>query len=147
MAAGVERAGVGTTRRTFLMAGGGVLLTAIAGGLWSRRAGRRAGPGDARPRRAENLLEEAERGELVLRPAPLDPAGPVFHLNRSAAVVWRAVDGRRSVRDIAGVLAARYGLQGAAAGNDALSCLRTLAAQGLVTGVPATNGQAPAGRS
>jgi hypothetical protein len=129
------------------MAGGCVLLAALVGGLWNRRAGRPAGPGDARPRRAENLIEEAGPDGLVLRPAPADPAGPVFRLNRSATVVWRAVDGRRRVRDIAGVLAARYGLTGAAAGNDTLSCLRTLAAQGLVSGVPATNAQVPVGRS
>jgi hypothetical protein len=146
MAAGVERAGVGTTRKTFLMAGGCLVLAALAGGLLGRRAAR-AGAGDARPRRAENLVEEAGAGGLLLRPAPVDPAGPVFRLNRSAALVWQAADGRRRVRDIAGVLAATYGVPGAAAGNDTLSCLRTLAAQGLVTGVPATDSASPASRS
>ncbi len=55
----------------------------------------------ARPRRAENLLETAHGAGVELRPTPIDPHGPVFRLNRSAALVWRGVDGRRSVNDLA----------------------------------------------
>ena len=147
MAAGVERAGWGTTRKTFLVAGGCVLLAALLGRGWSRRPGGRQTVGAARPRRAQNLHEETRAGGVELRPVPVDPHGPVFRLNRAAAVVWRAVDGRRTVTDIAGVLGTTFGLSAAAASTDAIACLTTLAAQGLVAGVPGIRAGAPAERS
>ncbi len=135
MAAGSERASRGSTRRTFLVAGGCMLAAALAGAGW-RRSLRRSEPGDARPRRAQNLAERAAPDGLRLLPTPIDPHGPVFTLNRSGAVVWKAVDGRRSAGEIAGELAAAFGLSAEAARRDTLACLRTLAAQGLVDGVP-----------
>ena len=147
MAAGVERTGWGTTRKTFLVAGGCVLAAALVGRGWSRLSGAAQTVGAARPRRAQNLHEEARSGGVELRPVPVDPHGPVFRLNRSAAVVWRAVDGRRTVTDIAGVLGAHYALSAAAASTDAITCLESLAAQGLLSGVPGTRAGAPEVRS
>jgi len=135
MAAGSEGAGWGTTRRTFLVAGGCVLAAAVAG-VGLRRGRGRTHAGAARPRRAANLSERDTPGGVELRPTPVDMRGPVFALNRSGAVVWRAVDGRRSVAEIAAELAAAFGLTADAARRDTLVCLRTLAAQGLVSGVP-----------
>jgi hypothetical protein len=143
MAAGVERAGWGTTRKTFLVAGGCVLLAALVGRGLGRRAPGPKAIGAARPRRAENLREEARGRGVELRPLPLDPQGPVFRLNPSAAVVWHAVDGRRTITDVAGVLGVAFGLSGTQASDDAIACLTTLAAQGLVTGVPGAYAGAP----
>lgn len=134
MATGAERAGGRSTRRTFLIAGGCVLAAALAG-AGRRRSRGGADPGAARPRRAQNLVQHTTPDGVRLQPAPLDPHGPVFALNRSGAVVWNAVDGRRSAGDIAGVLAATFGLSEEAARRDTFACLRTLAAQGLVSGV------------
>jgi hypothetical protein len=145
MAAGVERAGWGTTRKTFLVAGGCLLLAALAGRGWSRRG--QADAGAARPRRAVNLAQSDTGNGLELRPTPVDPHGPVFRLNRSAAAVWNAVDGRRSAGDIAGELAAGFGLSADVARRDTLTCLRTLAAQGLVSGVPGVRPAAQVSRS
>jgi hypothetical protein len=135
MAADVGRAGWGSTRKTFLLAGGCVLLAALLGRGWVRRG--QADAGAARPRRADNLAETRRGGSLELRPTPVTANGPVFRLNRSAAVVWGAVDGRRSAREIAGVLAAGFGLSAETASQDTLACLSAFAAQGLVSGVPA----------
>ncbi len=137
MAAGSDGSGSGTTRKTFLVAGGCVLAAALVGAGW-RRSRRPAGAASARPRRADNLSERATAEGVELRPLPLDPHGPVFALNRSAAVVWSAVDGRRSVTGIGGELAAAFGLSAEVAQRDARACLRSLAAQGIVTGVPGT---------
>ena len=135
MAAGSEGAGWGTTRRTFLVAGGCVLAAALAGAGWRRRR-EPADAASARPRRADNLSEQVTAGGVELRPVPPDPRGPVFVLNRSGAVVWQAVDGHRTVADIGAELAAAFGLTAAVAERDARACLRSLAAQGIVTGVP-----------
>ena len=147
MAAEVERTGWGTTRKTFLVAGGCVLLATLFGRAWSQRSGGTQSIAAARPRRAQNLNEESRPGGVELRPEPVDPHGPVFRLNRAAAVVWRTVDGRRSVTDIAGVLGTTFGLSAAAASTDAIACLESLAAQGLVNGLPGARAGAPAVRS
>lgn len=135
MAAGSEQAGWGTTRRTFLVAGGCLLAAALAGAGWRHGRGR-ADAGEARPRRAANLSEYETPDGVRLRPTPVDRRGPVFTLNRSGAAVWKAVDGRRSAAEIAGELAAAFGLTAGAARRDTLACLRALSAQGLVCGVP-----------
>jgi hypothetical protein len=146
MTAEAEGAHWGTTRRTFLVAGGCVLLAALAGIGW-RRSRSRPDIQVARPRRADNMAERASQDGVELWPTPLDQHGPVYRLNRSAAVVWAAVDGRRSAGDIAGELAATYGLQLAVAQRDTLACLRTLAAQGVVNGVPGVTPAASRARS
>ena len=147
MAAEVERTGWGTTRKTFLVAGGCVLAAALMGRGWIRRSDAAQTVAAARPRRSQNLQEVSHSGGIELRPEPVDPHSPVFRLNRAAAVVWRAVDGRRSVTDIAGVLGTTFGLSAAAASTDAIACLESLAAQGLVNGLPGAHAGTPAVRS
>jgi len=131
VAAGADWLSWATTRKTFLVAVAGGALALALGRTWSPRGGQ-AGP--ARPRRAENLLETAHGPGVELRPTPVDPHGPVFRLNRSAALVWRGVDGRRTVNDLAALLAAAYGIPAAAARADTLGCLQTLSGAGLVFG-------------
>ena len=120
-----------------------MFLVAVAGGAvalslgrpWSLRNGHAASAGPARPRRAENLLETAHGRGVELRPTPVDARGPVFRLNRSAASVWRGIDGRRTVNDLAALLAATHGIPAAAARADTVDCLRALSGAGLVFGV------------
>ena len=137
MASRVDRPSWATTRKTFLLAVAGAAVALALGRPWSRR--RRddgaASVGSARPRRAENLIETVRGHGVELRPTPVDPHGPVFRLNRSAAHVWRGVDGRRSVDDLAALLAAAYGIPAAAAHADTLDCLQALSGAGLVFGV------------
>lgn len=135
MAAASEGAGRGTTRRTFLAAGGCVVAAALLGVGW-RRSRRPVDAAAATPRRADNLSERATADGVELRPLPADPHGPVYVLNRSGAVVWRAVDGRRDIAAIGAELAAAFGLTAEVARRDTLACLRSLAAQGIVAGVP-----------
>jgi hypothetical protein len=123
-----------TTRRGFLLAGGCALVALVLGRRWSLPAG------EARPRRADNLSERTGAFGVELRPTPVDAAGPVYRLNRSAALVWRGVDGRRGVAEIAALVATAYGVSPAAARADTHECLAALAAQGLVFGVPAAGG-------
>jgi hypothetical protein len=112
---------------------GGALALAL-GRRWSLRDGRGASS-PATPRRADNLLETAHGRDVELRPTPVDPHGPVFRLNRSAALIWRSVDGRRTVDELAAVLGAAFGLSAAAARADTRECLQTLSGAGLVFGV------------
>jgi hypothetical protein len=56
------------------------------------------------------VLVEREGAAWRLTPLPLDRDGPVFHLNDTAAYVWRTADGRRSVADIARGLSRAYGV-------------------------------------
>jgi hypothetical protein len=72
---------------------------------------------------------------VELRPTPVDPHGPVFRLNRSGALVWRGIDGRRTVNDLAALLAAAYGIPSAAGRADTMDCLKALSGAGLVFGV------------
>ena len=137
MASRVDRPSWATTRKTFLLAIAGAAVALALGRPWSRR--RRddgaASAGPARPRRAENLVETARGHSVELRPTPVDPHGPVFRLNRTAAHVWRGIDGRRTVNDLAALLAAEYGIPAAAARADTLDCLQSLSGAGLVFGV------------
>jgi Coenzyme PQQ synthesis protein D (PqqD) len=135
VAARVDRPSWATTRKTFLLAVAGGALALALGRPWSLRDGRAASAGPGRPRRAENLLETVRGPCVELRPTPVDPHGPVFRLNRSAAHVWRGVDGRRTVNDLAALLAAAYGIPAAAARADTLDSLQALSGAGLVFGV------------
>jgi len=135
VAARLDRPSWSTTRKTFLVAVAGSALALALGRPWSPRGGHAASAGPARPRRAENLLETVHGPGVELRPTPVDPHGPVFRLNRSAALVWRGVDGRRSVNDLAALFAAAYGIPAAAARVDAMDCLQALSGAGLVYGV------------
>jgi hypothetical protein len=133
VAAPVDRPDWATTRKTFLLAVAGGVVALAAGRFRSLRDGR--GPTIARPRRADNILATSRGAGVELRPTPVDPRGPVFRLNRSAALVWRDIDGRRNVDDLAALLAAAYGIPSAAAYADTADCLRTLSGAGLVYGV------------
>jgi len=135
VAASVERPSRATTRKTFLVAVAGGALALALGRLWSLRESRATTAGPARPQRAENLLETVRGRGVELRPTPIDPHGPVFRLNRSAAHVWRGVDGRRTVDDLAALFAAEHGIPAAAARADTLHCLQALTGAGLVFGV------------
>ena len=131
MAAHADRPDRKTTRRTFLVAGA-CALAALAVGRrltapWTRVA---------RPRRADGLTERVTPDGLELRPTPVRDDGPVFRLNRTAALVWRSVDGRRDVADIAALVAATYRVPQARVQRDTNTCLRLLAAQGLVVDLP-----------
>lgn len=118
--------------------GSGVLAVALGRRLFSP-AEEQPSVGAARPRRADNVEEKAGTAGVELRPTPVDPNGPVFRLNRSAALVWRNVDGRRTVVELAALLGTAYSLSAARASSDAIACLETLAAQGLVFGVPGSH--------
>ena len=135
MAARLDQPNWATTRKGFLVAVAGGALALALGRLWSLRDGHATVAGSARPQRAENLHETAHGPDVALRPTPVDPHGPVFRLNRSAALVWRSVDGRRSVDDLAALFAAAYGLPATAARADTMDCLQTLSGAGLVFGV------------
>jgi len=135
VAARLDRPSWTTTRKTFLVAVVGGALALALGRPWRLREDRATAAGSARPRRAENLLETGRGPSVELRPTPVDPHGPVFRLNRSAALVWRGVDGRRTIDDLAALLAAAYGIPSAAARADTLDCLQTLSGAGLVFGV------------
>jgi hypothetical protein len=126
-----------TTRRTFLAAAGCGVLALVIG---ARPGGGRTSPAPiaaARPRRALNVTLRASAGGVDLLPSPADPHGPVFRLNRSAALIWGSVDGRRTVTQLAGILGTSYGLSAARASSDTIACLETLASQGLVHDLPA----------
>lgn len=133
MAAPVDRPNWATTRKTFLLAVAGGAVALAAGRFWTLRDGR--GAAIARPRRADNILATSRGAGVELRPTPVDAHGPVFRLNRSAALVWRGVDGRRTADDLAALLAATYGIPSAAAHADTADCLRTLSGAGLVYNV------------
>jgi hypothetical protein len=119
------------SRRAFLLIAAGGLVALILGRRLSPGGGRPATGGGERPRRADNLLETASGAGLELRPTPVDPHGPVFHLNGSAAFVWRHIDGQRSAKAIAALLAGAYGIPLAAARNDTGTCLNGLSKVGL----------------
>lgn len=147
MAEAADRPARRITRKTFLAAGGCVALAAVLGRGLSRGAAGTQTKATTRPRRAENLRQVARGGTVELRPKPVDPRGPVFRLNRSATVVWDAVDGRRTVDDISAALAATYGLAPRTARADTIACLDALAVQGLVTGIPGTRAGGPTRQS
>lgn len=123
------------TRRTFLA----TAVTAALGILAHRalRSGSRASPLAARPVRADGLAASPEDGGLVLTPRhtgmPAEGGLPVFRLNTTAALIWRAADGSRSGDEIAARLAGAYGLPLERARRDTGRCLATLARAGLVT--------------
>lgn len=122
------------TRKTLLLTVAGAAASLVLGRFWSSHGVRRTTTTNASPRRADNLLEETSGGGIVLRPTPVDPRGPVYRLNRPAALIWHSIDGRRTADDIAALLATAYGIPRKAARTDTLTCLRTFTGAGLVIG-------------
>lgn len=62
-------------------------------------------------------------------------AGPTqaLELSETAAFIWKAVDDRRSVAEIAGLVATEYAVDEATARDDVVELLAELAAVGVVT--------------
>lgn len=91
--------------------------------LFARVAGRR-------PARAPAAVARMDRGELLVGDAA---RGPVAALNHTAAAVWRACDGRRTVRQIAHAIAEAYAVPRARVENDVAHAVRTLWRHRLVS--------------
>jgi hypothetical protein len=53
-------------------------------------------------------------------------------LSETAAMIWRAMDGRRTVADLGALLSAAYAVEPAAATEDAADMVADLAARGFV---------------
>jgi pyrroloquinoline quinone biosynthesis protein D len=63
----------------------------------------------------------------------LDPEGHMLRgLNETAARIWELVDGRRTARDIAGVVASEYDVEVERVLGDCLSFLARLLGHGLL---------------
>ena len=75
----------------------------------------------------------------------IEASGPNW--KTSAAIVWRGVDERRTVDDLAALLAAAYGIPAAAAHADTTACLKALSGQGLVFGVHGSGSETTGARS
>jgi hypothetical protein len=58
--------------------------------------------------------------------------GVVIDLNEVAAVIWREMDGRRTIRDIGKVLSSRYGIDADEAAADVLDLSSTLMSSGML---------------
>ncbi len=91
-----------------------------------------AAPEDAVWARSEAVLAEALDPELVL--FDLDRRD-LHRLNASAAAVWRSLDGRSTVTDLAASLAMRLGVPLEQVLRDTLPLLERLADAGLVVRV------------
>lgn len=86
----------------------------------------------------ESLAWQEVAGEVVV----LDLAGMVLRgLNRSGGRVFGLLDGRRTLADVAGVIAARYGIDGERALADVLDFAAGLLRRGLLEEI---GGTAPA---
>lgn len=123
------------TRRAFLLTSLGALVALVAGRRWSEASHRATNQDAVRPRRADNLREEAYGTGLALRPTPVDPRGPVFRLNEPAALIWRNIDGRRTIDDLAALLVGRYGVAQARARADTRACIQAFSGAGLAFGL------------
>jgi hypothetical protein len=81
----------------------------------------------------DGLAWQEVAGELVV----LDLEGMMLRgLNRSGARTWALLDGRRTLGEVAALLAARYGVPAERALGDLLTFARELVRRGLL--VPAT---------
>lgn len=82
-----------------------------------------------KPLKRNNLIIHEIDDEILL----YDPDQDRTHrLNASAALVWRACDGARTVEDIAGLLTERYEVEFAAACRDAQSTIDQMIEQRIV---------------
>jgi hypothetical protein len=121
-------------RRTFLATAGMAALGLVA--VRALRGGSRTSALAARPVRADDLEAASDGDGLVLTPRSRGTPGqtglPVFRLNATAALIWRAADGSCTGDEIAVRLAGAYGLPLERARRDTQRCLATLARAGLV---------------
>ncbi len=84
---------------------------------------------DSIPRRREGAEGQRFGEDFVV----LDPEGHMLRgLNETAARVWELVDGRRTARDIAGVVASEYGVEVERVLGDCLAFLERLLGHGLL---------------
>jgi pyrroloquinoline quinone biosynthesis protein D len=84
---------------------------------------------DSIPRRREGADGQRFGEDFVV----LDSEGHMLRgLNETAARVWELVDGRRTARDIAGVVASEYGVEVERVLGDCLSFLERLLGHGLL---------------
>jgi len=132
------------TRRAFLL---GACATALALVVGRRLAAVGGSPAahEFRPKRADNLVEEARGDGLDLRPFPIDEQGPTFRLNGPGAFLWQRIDGTRSVDVLAVQFAAAYAVAPRVARADTLAFVRSMRRIGLVFDpfAPATGTGAP----
>jgi len=82
------------------------------------------------PVHAQGVLSRLVDGEMVL----VHPAqGKVRVLNRVASGLWELADGRRSVEEMAGIIAEQYGVDPARARSDSLAFFSDLADRGVIS--------------
>jgi hypothetical protein len=85
------------------------------------------------PAHAQGVLSQLVDGEMVL----VHPAqGKVRVLNRVGARLWELADGRRSVEEMADIVADEYDVDLERARADALAFWSDLAERGLLSQVP-----------
>ena len=82
------------------------------------------------PRPLDGAVAAILDGEAVV----LEPGGAAHVLNASAARVWEALDGVRTVREVSRSIAVHHG-ESAELAQDVLDFVRLLGAQGLLEGV------------
>ena len=82
------------------------------------------------PVHAEGVLSRLVDGEIVL----VHPAqGKVRVLNRVGSGLWELADGRRSVEEMAGIIAEQYGVDPDRARADSLAFFSDLADRGVIS--------------
>jgi hypothetical protein len=85
------------------------------------------------PAHAQGVLSQLVDGEMVL----VHPAqGKVLVLNRVGARLWELADGRRSVEEMADIVADEYDVDLERARADALAFCTDLAERGVLSQVP-----------
>lgn len=85
---------------------------------------------DAIPRRTPSVASRSLDGEAVL----VHPGhGKVTVLNGVGARVWELIDGKRSISQIAGMIADEYEVSAVKAESDALGFCQDLSGRGLLT--------------
>lgn len=85
---------------------------------------------DTAPERGLQVRVRKVAGQLTV--AGPDGGGSV-ELSDTAALVWRAIDGRRTVRDIGALLAAEYDVDAEEAVQDVLDLVTGLADLGILS--------------
>jgi hypothetical protein len=92
--------------------------------------------GSSRPSRREGVLSSTSGESIVLL---VPETGEYFTVEEVGARIWALADGSRSVRDIAGALAAEYDAPAATIEQEALDFLQELENARLI--VPADSGE------
>ncbi|MCX6348045.1 MAG: PqqD family protein, partial [Candidatus Aureabacteria bacterium] len=79
-------------------------------------------------RRNPDVVFRLIAGETILVPASKETqaVGRLFTLNETGAFVWGKIDGRRSVEEIARLLAQEYGAEDKTARRDVVALLKKL---------------------